>query len=342
MKIAIVVPAHIPPTKDWIYALEREAKLGKADVIIVDDSGSNLLIETFPDSFRVFNYEKQKEFLGDLYEDFAKLFHRCAACRVFGHLVAYKEGYDVVIGLDSDCIVPFRFVESHMISLSRQTYGMTNPFGNTQLYSRGYPYHMRNWQVAANMGMWDNVLDLNGKDRKPMEPNRVNAPGTMAAVSPLPFSGMNFAIKGGAIPGFLFIPNFTYTDIQGLPENPTYNFRRVDDVWGGYIFQLLAHKMRHGVVYGQPIVFHDTVVNAAEDAAEEEAMYKYEEAFIKRVDFVVNNIRDATPKDNYASIFEGFVSHFKTGNVDDPFKNMLPAMEWWVKACKAYEPIAGK
>src|SRR5229473_4745884 len=134
MKIAIVVPAHIPPKKDWVYALEREAKLANADVFIVDDSNGGL--GELPTSFKVYDYQAQEKFLGDLYEDFAKMFHKSSACRAFGHILAYKEGYDVVIGLDSDCIVPFHFVASHVSILStNKAFGWTNPLGASGIYT---------------------------------------------------------------------------------------------------------------------------------------------------------------------------------------------------------------
>jgi len=332
MKIAIVSPCHIPPTKDWIYALQREAKLGKADVFIVDDSDGKL--GELPEEFQVFGYDKQKEFLGELYEDFASIFHKSSACRIFGHIVAYAEGYDIVIGLDSDCVVPFYFVQKHLAFLGQtKAHGWTNPLGGSQLYPRGFPYSMRNWKIVANMGMWDNVLDLNGKDRKPNEPQRVNMPGYNIAPAPIPFSGMNFALTRDVLFGFLFLPNFK----DGEDDH-----RRIDDIWGGYIFQKLLHQMKLGVSYGQPIVFHDTVVIAEEDAAEEAAMYKNEDAFMKEVDKRVSAILEAlSEKDNLtmAGVMNCFITEWTMASRDQKFYGLLPAFEWWSKVINKYAGV---
>ena len=144
MKVAIVIPCHIKLTKEWIHALEKEAK-NKADVIIVDDSNGKL--GKLPNSWRVYGYNKQKEFLGKLYRGFDQMFHKCSACRVFGHLVAYKGKYDVIIGLDSDCVVSKGFIDGHLEYLERQGSGWENPLGHMDkvgydskgLYPRGFP-----------------------------------------------------------------------------------------------------------------------------------------------------------------------------------------------------------
>jgi len=323
MKIAICAPCHIPPTKDWIYALEREAKLGNADVFIVDDSDGKL--GELPASWRVYGYASQEKELGELYPEFASMFHKSSACRVFGHIVAYREGYDVIIGLDSDCVVPFFFVQSHLSTLNaKKAYGWANPLGSSGWYTRGYPYSMRDWRVVANMGMWENVLDLNGKDRKKEEPKRINVAGSNIAPAPLPFSGMNFSMLREAIPGFLFLPNFRYQEAD---------FRRIDDVWGGYIFQMLMRKRREAVLYGQPIVFHDTIVIAEEDAAEEKAMYEFEDRFLSAIDNAMNfNTMVAPQFMSYYDLYNLFVDKFRSEA--GAFGALVPAMDWWLKALK--------
>lgn len=326
MKVAIVAPCHIPPTKDWIYSLDREARVAEADVIIVDDSDGKL--GEMPKTFNVYDYGRQKTHLQENYEEFARLFHKCAACRVFGHLVAYQAGYDVVIGLDSDCVVPFNFVQTHLAALaSNKAYGWTNPLGGSGMYPRGYPYHMRNWKIVANMGMWENVLDLNGKDRQPNEPKRISAPGFAPAPAPMPFSGMNFALAREAIPGYLFLPNFKFFDDD---------FRRIDDIWGGYVFQRLARLRNEAVTFGAPVVYHDTIVDAAADAAEEAAMYKYEEPFMDIVDEAINNMGKVAPLTTYYDLYQDFVHNLDgLGYFDTSFLGELqPAMEWWIKVFK--------
>jgi hypothetical protein len=341
MKIAIVAPCHIPPSKDWISSLQREAKVGNADVFIVDDSNGKL--GDLPPEWRVFMYADQREFLEELYEEFANIFHKSSACRVLGHIYAYAAGYDVVIGLDSDCIVPFNFVEDHLKSLNtKMNGGWINPLSGSGLYPRGFPYSMRNWKTVANMGMWENVLDLNGKDRNPHEPKRI-ATAKFNAPAPIPFSGMNFAITKEALFGFLFLPNFEYVErpamVDGKEVNYRWQFRRIDDIWGGYIFQKLLNKLRLGVTYGMPVVWHDTVVIAAEDAAEEEAMYKYEDEFMAVVDSLTHftAIDDERLPVDINILMIQFIEEWKK-YIDQgkTFFDLNPAFEWWAKVIKKY------
>jgi hypothetical protein len=343
-KIAIVVPAHIPLSQDWINALKREADIGHADVIIVDDSDGKLNVPDMPE-FLIMGYSAQRDLLGELYEDFAKLFHKSSACRVFGHIWAYVSGYDIVIGLDSDCIVPFHFVEDNIGTLNTtRNNGWINPLSGSGLYPRGFPYSMRNWRTVANMGMWENVLDLNGKDRSPNEPKRINA-GKWNAPAPIPFSGMNFALTRDVLFGFLFLPNFEYVErpavIDGSSMNFRWQFRRIDDIWGGYIFQKLLHKLHLGVTYGQPIVYHDTVVIKEEDVAEEEAMYRFEDEFIYQVDQVLGNaihyMKDKNLNESMIEFCSSFIRHdMVLDNPNYKFKELVPAFEWWAKVINKY------
>jgi hypothetical protein len=323
MKIAIVVPAHVKPTAEWIDALDEETK-HKADVIIVDDSDGHL--GRLPKAWRVFGYEQQKKFLGHLYYEFDRYFHHGSACRVFGHILAYKEKYDIVIGLDSDCVVQKGFISDHLRGLNKKAGGWQNTIESTGYYARGYPYHMRNWKTVANMGLWDETLDLNGKDRNEHEPKEVlETEGT--AVAPIPFSGMNFAIKREAIPAFLFIPNFCFDRVW---------FKRIDDIWGGYIFQKLAHLKHQGISYGGPVVRHVSEVIPKEDEKAEQGMYHFEEQFIKAIDMMafMTNLWYEDEKD-YVALYKRLLE-FKVHLIPE-FNNLIPIMQWWIKVWEKYE-----
>lgn len=318
MKIAIVVPCHVPPSEAWIAALKAEAEANKADVLIVDDSDGNL--GALPESWQILGYKVQEDFLGEDYAEFARLFHKSSACRIFGHLYAYSFGADVVIGLDSDCIVEKNFVRDHTQFLGKPFgSGWFNPIGYPN-YTRGYPYSQRGWPVVANMGLWKNVLDINGKDRKENEPKDVRLIGSTIPNGYFPFSGMNFALAREAIPFFLFLPNF---------KNNEDDFRRIDDVWGGYIFQKFLRMNHQSTMLGFPIVFHDTVVVAEEDAAEEAAMYKYEDQFLMSVDVSFEEAEVVWGKSSPMECFEAFLKEFK--KCDGAFGGLYPAFELWIK-----------
>lgn len=323
-KIAIVVPCHLPPSEAWIAALKSEADANKAQVIIVDDSDGNL--GKLPFGWEVFDYLRQEDYLGELYDEFARLFHKCAACRVFGHLVAYKEGYDVIIGLDSDCIVERNFVRDHIQFLGKPFgSGWFNPIGYPH-YSRGYPYSQREWPIVANMGLWKNVLDINGKDRQSNEPKEIKIMGSTVPNGVFPFSGMNFALARDAILGFLFLPNFNDGDDD---------FRRIDDVWGGYIFQKLLRKLHQSTMVGYPIVLHDTIVDAKADTVDEEAMCKHEDSFIEMVDRVCENMEATTQESSMVELMDNFITHMNI-EIDVPFDDLISAFIWWREVIKKY------
>ena len=301
LKIAVVVPNHIVPKKEWLNALD-EATLNKADVIIVDDSHDQIFKGLYAETFKnwkVYDREDQRKELGDKYARFS-IFHRSSSSRNFGNYMAWKQEYDVIIGLDSDCNVPRDLVEWHIEGLNMVGHGWTNPIKIEGWFPRGYPYSERNRKVTANLGLWENVLDINAKDRKDNEPKETHhriefSDGSinngeyeecnLVAESFIPFSGMNWAILREAMPGFLFLPNFNLSI-----KDREWKFRRHDDIWGGYIFQRFMELRNERIAYGRPIVFHDTVLDIPADIAEEEAMIAFENTFYGAVDLAMKKV----------------------------------------------------
>lgn len=287
MKVSIVSPLHIQPSKEWITALDNEAKISGADVIIVHDSWKIQKMKGLPKSWKVFTYTEQLKYFGkDLYSMF-KQFHKSSSIKNFGMIYSYREKYDVCIVIDSDCIVQPDFVALHLAALEIPGDGWQNPIPETGLYSRGFPYSKRKQEKWCHMGLWTNELDLYGKDRIdndniPKELKISHAYNHVPGFIPL--SGMNVSFKREALPYMLFLPNFT-TDTGE-------KFIRHDDIWGGYIFQKIAKSMNKSISYGLPIVYHDTVVDPVADAIEEEPMYKYEDEFIDMVDEAIHNPAD--------------------------------------------------
>lgn len=313
VKCVIVAPSHIQPSDKWIDALQKQ----NVDVIIVDDSEGKM---TLPKNWDVYDYKRQREELGDeLYEE-SRMFHKSSASRNIGHILAYRKGYDVIIGLDNDCVVPENFVRRHMEGLSMNGYGWVNPIAKTGWFPRGFPYSQRNKKVMLNMGLWENELDLNGKDRLEWnipEPRIPLCGEHNIAVGKIPLSGMNFAMFRDVVPGFLFIP--TYTNSQG------YRFSRHDDIWGGYILQKLMDKREEKIAFGTPIVYHDTIVIPAEDAAEEEAMTHYEQLFYSSIDALLDGIIPGS----YEDMFKQFA--YKSSMLPDDFDGVKKAINFWSK-----------
>jgi len=320
-RIAIVAPVHIQPTQQWVDAL-LEIERPDLKIIIVDDSDGKVRL---PNSWDIYDYKRQKQVLGDLYPAFEQ-FHKSSACKNFGHYIAWKNKYDIVIGLDSDCIIGKGFVEQHIEALETKTGIWKNPLErNHNLFSRGYPYHLRGKRNEFNLGLWENCLDLYGKDR--ME-NRVLSEECFIQQttnhlnsSVIPFSGMNWSMWTENIPAMLFLPNFEA-------------FRRHDDIWGGYIFQRIMNTLKKTGTYGYPIVYHDSIADAEKDMDEEIPMMAMEKDFIKEVDKmfgIIGRISESksSPKEAF-HYFYNVVNSF--GEEDNSIlSQLLPAFEFWTK-----------
>ncbi len=318
-KVAIVAPVHIQPSEQWVQALSVASRT--ATIIIVDDSNGKVKL---PENFDVYDYTRQQEFLGDeMYAKFEQ-FHKSSSCKQFGLWVAYERGFDPIIVIDSDCIIPPDFIGKHIEALLTPGDGWDNPLRGTGLYSRGFPYYERKKPIWAHMGLWENELDLYGTDRIGMS----NLPKVPPAVDKLstgalfPLSGMNVSFRNDAVPYMLFLPNFGFNGER---------FSRHDDIWGGYIFQRVAHALGFGLSYGNPVVFHDTIVVPEEDAAEEVPMIKYERQFYRMIDDALNMTLwygQETPRPY--DVFDDIVEFLKRHPGDEHtvmFDELIPAFQ---------------
>jgi len=290
----LVSCVHIPVTKEWQKSIKQFDK-----IFITNDGSYTYKFETL-----------------DGYEDFLlyDFIHKSAASKNYALYRAYFEEEDVCI-VDSDCIIPKDFQNKHLLALSQKTGEWDNPLQGTGFYSRGYPL-CRDKEVVANVGLWTEVLDINGMDRAENEPKKPLITGSQISRSFIPFSGMNVAIKREAIPALFFLPNFG-------------DFRRHDDIYGGYIFQSIAKKKGDYISYGEPFVKHISEVNAYEDKAAEGEMICYQEEFNQLVDDAISRVKVGTYKDTY----KDFVSKVKFKGTR--FEELLKPMKIWVSLFQA-------
>lgn len=315
-KVAIVAAVHIQPSELWIKALNYVSK--SATIIIVDDSDGAV---TLPENWDVYGYDRQREVLGDLYSQF-EMFHKSAACKTFGLWLAYQRGFDPIIVIDSDCVIPPDFVAQHIEKLLSYGDGWENPLKGTGFYSRGFPYHERNKPLWAHMGLWENELDLYGTDRIGKTPPAMPPFVAQASTGALfPLSGMNVAFRNDAAPFMMFLPNFAFNEEQ---------FTRHDDIWGGYIFQKIARAKGFALSYGGPNVFHETVVIPEEDAAAEVSMIKYERDFYRMIDDALSHTlwwghEDVLDAQTVYDDIHAYLARSPAGNI---FDGLLPAFDF--------------
>lgn len=310
-KIAITSPVPSTPTKDFLNSLPSEY-----DWIVIDDSNGKLDLPK-RDNIFTFDYTKQKKILGRFYNDFIA-FHKSASCRNLAHFLAYKQGYDIVFSLDYDCVVPKDFIKEHIQVFSERSHisletksGWINPIESKKWFTRGFPYSVRNSKentvqkktnkkVVLNMGLWENVVDINAID-KVLEPSPKSFPlkrSHTAVNGFMPLCGMNNSFVKEIIPAYFFLPNF---QLDG------WDISRHDDIWGGYILQKLIRKKGDIVTYGDPIVFHERESSQPRVLYYEHYMHILEPYFYDLVDEAVDPIK----KGNYKDMFSDFADNFE-------------------------------
>lgn len=314
-KVAIVAPVHIQPSQQWIEALNYANKT--ATIIIVDDSDGKVVL---PENWDVYGYARQREVLGDdLYKQF-EMFHKSSSCKTFGVWLAHQRGFDPIIVIDSDCVIPPDFVAKHIEALLKYGDGWDNPIKGSGFYSRGFPMHERNKPVWAHMGLWENELDLYGTDRV----GRTDIPKIPPYVDRIsngayfPLSGMNVSFRNDAAPYMMFLPNFNFGEQK---------FTRHDDIWGGFIFETIARAKGFALSYGQPTVFHDTVVIPEEDAADEVPMIKYEKEFYNTAGLALAHLLTRADEITPTDMYDQLADWFEKGP-SDVFRGLVPAFDF--------------
>ena len=128
---------------------------------------------------------------------------------------------------------------------------------------------------------------------------------------------MNVSFRNDAIPFMLFLPNF---------KNATSYFTRHDDIWGGYMFQKAAQLKGFALSYGDPIVWHDTIVIPEEDARDEEGMIAFEKLFYKTVDHAFNHLSHTLGSDFTPSEMYDCITQLLEDDPNTPFKELIPAL----------------
>lgn len=310
-KIVITSPVPATPTKAFMDAFPAEY-----DWIIIDDSNGKLDLPKRKNIF-VYDYAAQKKILGRHYNDY-RAFHKSASCRNLAHFLAYQQGYDVAVSLDYDCVVPANFVEEHLkafsgkpIPAAETASGWINPLENRKWFSRGFPYSARNSRekpaikksdkrVVLNMGLWKNVVDINGIDKvleqAPQEFPLQRSHTGVAGVTPL--CGMNNSFARDIIPAYFFLPNF---HLDG------WEISRHDDIWGGYILQKLVQKKGDIITYGRPVVHHERESSQPHVLHYEHYMHILEPYFYGLVDAAVKGVK----KSDYQTMFANFADNFE-------------------------------
>jgi hypothetical protein len=181
-------------------------------------------------------------------------------------------------------------------------------------YARGYPYEYRNpvdsrveettatGRVVINMGVWDNVLDLNGIDKIQAEPP--TEPGLRGdtnniALGNIPVCGMNTAFNAEVTPAYFFLPD--------VWVNGTWQLSRHDDIWGGYVVKRLMDRKGDLFSFGRPVVEHTRQSTLQRVVMLEHWMHLMSPTFYGLVESAVDRV---TPG-SYTAMFADFTEEFR-------------------------------
>lgn len=309
-RVAVVIP--IPNDPDWSIFSEIPEEI---PIIVVDDSDGKLAAPP-RDNVRYFDYAAQQAEMGEHYPANP---HRSAATRNFGHYLAHREGFDVVIALDYDCRPRPGWLSTHLAQLQQVSdapalrAAWINTIGQDGFFARGFPYEERykvgseatrataQGEVKLNMGVWDNILDLNGIDKVQAEPPR--EPGwtgaaTTVALGMIPLCGMNTAFRVELTPAYYFLPD--------VWVGGRWQLSRHDDIWGGYVLQRLMAKRGDLVAFGAPTVEHTRQSNMNRVLVIEHWMHLLSRGFYELCDEAATGVAAGT----YAEMFGTFADEY--------------------------------
>jgi hypothetical protein len=246
--------------------------------------------------------------------------HKSAATRNFGHYLAFREGVDVIVALDYDCRAKPGWLEQHLNALCEvvDAPALSGDWINSVtadgFYARGYPYEYRNPTASAvtettasgvvklNMGIWDNVLDLNGIDKLQKEPpyDPGLRPGAnRIALGNIPVCGMNTAFRAELTPAYFFLPD--------VWVNGSWQLSRHDDIWGGYVLKKLMDLRGDLFAFGEPVVEHTRQSKLERVVVIEHYMHLMARGFYVAVDAAAERVQPAAYADMFAHFTEEYM-----------------------------------
>lgn len=338
--VAVVMP--IPNDPDWTIFEELSEDI---PIIVVDDSDGNLAPAP-RGNVRYFDYKAQKEVMGASWDAIP---HRSAATRNFGHYLAYAEGFDVIVALDYDCRTRTDWLAGHLGALGPVdgAVALRAPWINTVtcegFYARGFPYEFRDSELTAperstasgivkmNMGVWDNILDLNGIDklhRKPPPDPGLHADGPVVALGNVPVCGMNTAFARELTPAYFFLPD--------LWVNGSWQLSRHDDIWGGYIVKRLMDLRGDLFAFGPPIVEHTRQTPLERVVVMEHWMHLMSVPFYELVDAAVGRVAADDYREMFGAFVEAYLGEVARSSVPRHYREIFEQLgDWmsrWVRA----------
>lgn len=277
--------------------------------------------------------------------------------RNIGHLMAYERKSNIIQVDDDNYPTDDDFLKYHSVAgntISAKSVSSSNKWYNTcenletstgrKIYPRGFPFCRRRTEhltygmdsgfIAANMGLWINVPDVDVithladpvtikavKEKDPLIINRGNL---------CPINSQNTAISRDALPCFYYIL-----------QNESFNgivLDRFGDIWQGFFAKKVIDAIGHKVTIGGPIVDHRRNPHNYFD----DLRYEFHGMLItEKLAVILENIE--LNSNNY---FDGYreladildrTEIVQDINVQKYFKKVTNCMRVWLETCEKLE-----
>ncbi len=223
-------------------------------IIVVEDNP----YKTFklPDWVLHFSWAEME---ADLRDDAWIIPRRTSAVRNYGFLRALRYVPDMIVTLDDDCRPSCStfLLEHHQLLFDSPC--ETEPLFDTlalsaraswdDMRARGYPVERARMATGLNVGLWSDVLDLDGVTQIERQNPRgfvqypVNLQVPVGVLFPM--CSMNLAFR----------PEITVAMYQ-MPMGQGQPFHRFEDIWCGWIAKKALDGCGYGVRVGSPSVRH--------------------------------------------------------------------------------------
>jgi reversibly glycosylated polypeptide/UDP-arabinopyranose mutase len=260
------------------FLRQWEPLIGDLKVFVIEDSPKSHLPYAY-------DWEHITNELGSLEWIISR---RDSAIRSFGFCMAWREGAELIITLDDDCLpgpMDRPYWQGGSLSLAHER-AMEIPRFRSSLRDvrvRGLPYNTQLADPAVvNVGLWEGVLDfdainqLSGPAVDEIDHATIGS-NCLPAGQYVPMCGMNMAFSRAAAPLMYF-----GLQGQGRPVG------RFDDIWCGVLAKRISDHLGWRWTYGLPIIHHtrasnpfSNLVKEAPGVAEHETYWQY----IDRMEF---------------------------------------------------------
>lgn len=257
-KLAIIVPTN-RGVEEWLEAWLPKLSVLTCDwkAYIIEDRPSKTLPLIPSSNLAHYCWEDIDKHLGHRSWIIS---HRDSGIRSFGTIMACRDGADILLHMDDDCLpwegsgsVDTGSIGTHVNVLTQGIPCYYSPIENLRL--RGQPYqNTGRVYPAINLGMWYGTPDVDGATQLAGYNTNYVLPKETRIVPPrmyIPLSGMNLAFSSWAAV-LLYYPLMG----EGQP------YRRFDDIWGGIVAKKLCDVSGMYVAYGPPHIFHSRASNA--------------------------------------------------------------------------------